>query len=115
MKFSTEGEFRCRTRLRRTVFYRTLNVGGWKSSIAKPAPEMLPPFCSGSVIPVKPSSAALRKVSTRKLARFVQFLSQWLDFRVSEFADRLLQQLLFFGWVEAHITLHPEKSIAIRD
>jgi hypothetical protein len=29
-----------------TVFYRTLNVEGWKSSIAKPVSEMLPPFCS---------------------------------------------------------------------
>ena len=26
-----------------TVFYRTLNVEGWKSSIAKPVPGMLPP------------------------------------------------------------------------
>jgi hypothetical protein len=32
-----------------TVFYRTLNVEGWKSSIAKPVPEMLPPFCSCAV------------------------------------------------------------------
>jgi hypothetical protein len=29
-----------------TVFYRTLNVEGPESSIAKPVPEMLPPLCS---------------------------------------------------------------------
>src|SRR2546427_46800 len=41
-----KGDFRCRTRLRRPFSIARLTWRGWKSSIAKPGPGMLPPFCS---------------------------------------------------------------------
>ena len=34
-----------------TVFYRTINVEGLSISTAKPAPEMLPQFCSCTAFP----------------------------------------------------------------
>ena len=61
-----------------------------------------PPSYSGMATPVRPSSAALRNVSRGKVAGLVEFARVRLHFGLGEFANRALEESLFFAEFQIH-------------